>query len=200
MTSRAATSDTTVRRWARPAGTTCGSMPTAVAAYDTPTRARDASADALSSQMGRERMARHNSNPASGMLTNATSAAYRWISPDIDSDSPGRSVRNPPTSSRPQLHTPTSSAAHRSVLDSRTASTAEPAATSDSDAGRSHPCGAKTYSLIMSCSGSRPASTCSATMPATPKATIAYPKSISMPHHDGDGDGGGPSEIHPSHP
>nr|WP_263641844.1 hypothetical protein [Microbispora cellulosiformans] len=77
--------------------------------------------------------------------------------PDTDSDSPGRSVGNPATSSRQPLHAPTSRAARRSSRASRTASTAEPAASSVSETGSSRPCGANAYSLIMSVSGSSPA-------------------------------------------
>ncbi len=120
--------------------------------------------------------------------------------PDSDSDSPGRSVGNPATSSRQALHTPTSSAARRSSRASRTASTAEPTAIDVSETGSSHPCGAKTYSLIIAVSGSSPATRCNANIAAAPVATSTYPKTIPMALHCGRGEGGGPSEIHPSRP
>ncbi|ETK31544.1 hypothetical protein MPTA5024_34485 [Microbispora sp. ATCC PTA-5024] len=107
---------------------------------------------------------------------------------------------NPATSSRHALHTPASSAARRSTRASPTASTADPAAIDDSDTGSSHPCGAKTYSLIMSRSGSSPDTACRVAIAATPDQIPTYPNRIPMAHHDGRGDGGGPSEIHPSRP
>nr|WP_249350676.1 hypothetical protein [Microbispora sp. H10836] len=120
--------------------------------------------------------------------------------PETDSDRPGRSVGNPATSSRQALHTPTSSAARRSSRASRTASTAEPAAIDVREAGSSHPCGAKAYSLIIAVSGSSPATRCNANIAAAPAATSTYPKTVPMALQPGRGDGGGPSEIHPSHP
>ncbi len=120
--------------------------------------------------------------------------------PESDSDSPGRSVGNPATSSRQTPHTPTSSAARRSSRASRTASTAEPRASDVSETGSSQPCGAKTYSLIMSVSGSSPATRCNASIAAAPVATSRYPKTIPMALHCGRGEGEGPSEIHPSRP
>nr|WP_230984216.1 hypothetical protein [Microbispora oryzae] len=200
IASSAATSEITVNRWVRPAGIAPGSRPSNLTPYGRSTSTRETTATALSSRTSRAPVARQTSSPASGTLTKAANAAYLWMPPDIDSEMPGRSVGKPATRSRHPLHTPTSPATRRSSRASPTASTAEPAASSASDMGSSQPCGVKTYSLIMWWSGSRPDNRCRASIPATPQPMTTNPNNIPMALHDGHGDAGGPSEIHPRRP
>nr|WP_228646746.1 hypothetical protein [Microtetraspora sp. AC03309] len=128
----------------RPAGTAPGSSPTARTAYGTVTRTSDPIPIRLRAWTRRDPVRLATSRPASGMQTNATNAAQRWISPDIERDAPGRSVGKPATSSMQPAHPPTSSAALWSRRASRTAWAAAPSASSDSDAGSSQPCGVNT--------------------------------------------------------
>nr|WP_067135945.1 hypothetical protein [Microtetraspora malaysiensis] len=127
-----------------PAGIIPGSSPSVRIAYGTSTRRSEPIAIWLKTRTGREPVRRAMSSPASGMQTNATNAAYRWISPDIERDIPGRSVGKPATSSMQPAHPPTSSAPRRSSRASRTACSAAPVASSDSETPSSHPCGVNT--------------------------------------------------------
>nr|WP_239089512.1 hypothetical protein [Sphaerimonospora thailandensis] len=195
----------TVRRWVSPAGTAPGSTPSALMTYGTATSTREPSATTLSVRMRFEPVILAMISPAAGTLRKATHAAYLWISPETDSDSPGRSVGNPATSSRQQLHTPIRNAAPRPSGSgcrrvSHTASTAEPAAISVSETGSSQPYGAKTYSLIMPWSGSRPDTRCRTAIPAAPAPITAFPSSILMPHHCDRDEDAGPSEISRTRP
>ncbi len=195
---------TTVSRWVSPAGTAPGSMPSALMTYGTATSTSEPSAAMLSHRRtdawSREPVIPATISPAIGTLRKATNAAYLWIPPESDNDTPGRSVGNPATSSRQQLHNPIRSAAPRPSgvgcrPASRTASTAEPTAISVSETGSNQPYGAKTYALIMPWSGSSPDIRCSTAIPARPPPIAAFPSSILMPHHCGRADAAGPSEI-----
>ncbi|GAA4594434.1 hypothetical protein GCM10023194_61320 [Planotetraspora phitsanulokensis] len=200
-----------------------------MATYGASTRAASASVTTLSTRISREPATRARISPATGTLTKATAAAYRWIPPDIDRDNPGLSVGNPATSSRQQLHSPVSSATPRSSRASRRATSAEPHASDTSETGSSQPYGAKTNWLITSCRGSSPDTRCRSTMPRQPAPISAWAatrvrsagrsadtrslprratsygfpakvKDIPMANHSGRGEDAGPSEIHRTGP
>jgi hypothetical protein len=79
--------------------------------------------------------------PASGIVMNATKAAYLWMPPDSDSGTPGRSVGNTATSRMQAAHNPTSPATRRSPPPraTATASRAAPSVRAASETGSSHP-------------------------------------------------------------
>ncbi|GAA4559011.1 hypothetical protein GCM10023193_15230 [Planotetraspora kaengkrachanensis] len=133
-----------MRRWVSPAGIIPRSWPSVLATYGASTSAASASVTTLITRIRREPATRERISPATGTLTKATAAAYRWIPPDIDRDNPGLSVGNPATSSRQQLHSPVSNAARRSSRASLRAVRTEPHASRTSEAGSSQPYGAKT--------------------------------------------------------
>ncbi|GII78485.1 hypothetical protein Sru01_34670 [Sphaerisporangium rufum] len=174
---------TTTSRWVSPAGTAPGSSPNARTAYGATTSSRNRPAARLSTRTARAcgppRAA--SRSPATGMLTKAAKAAYRWMPPETDSDIPGRSVGNAAISTMHSPHPPTSTAARRSTprRASSTANSVEPAANDPSDAGSSQPPGWKAYSLIMPCTGSRPAVRCRAIIAAAPPVRAANPAAAS---------------------
>nr|WP_229803619.1 hypothetical protein [Planobispora rosea] len=116
-------------------------------------------------------------SPATGIARNAANAAYRWMPPDMDSGTPGRSVGKAPISSmhRPQI--PTSAAALRSLprRARRTAKAVAPTAKSVSEAGSSQPSRSNAYSLIRVCTGSSPVATCRPSMDTDPATIAVYP-------------------------
>ncbi|GAA0391821.1 hypothetical protein Acor_18070 [Acrocarpospora corrugata] len=156
----------------RPPGTSPGSRPSIRIAYGTTTITSDPSAIRLSTRIARDRVRLASSSPAVGMAMKAIRAAYRWMPPASESESPGLSVGKAPTISRQPDQSPTSSAALRSSRARPIPSTDEPTASSVSATGSSQPCEAQAYSLIMSRIGLSPDTACSSAMAATPSAVI----------------------------